>query len=130
MLFFVFGLPGGFAEWCDAVTTELARHALGPTGLIRADRLEQLTLGVIATGATQAVVSSRQPGGRLRRALIDGGRNFIVALDDPRTVLAELVRGRGMPLAAATQAVSSSCAALLDHGATPGALVVHREAPP
>ena len=124
MFFFVFGLPGGFAEWCDAATTELARRALGPTELIRADTLEQIALQVIGTGMSQAVVSSRQPGGRLRAALVENGRNFIVALDDPRMALVELVLGQGIGLAAATQTMASSCAALIGYAAAPGALTL------
>jgi len=127
MFLFVFGLPGGFAEWCDAVTAELARRALGPTRLIRADTLEQIARTVIDTGALQAVVSSRQPGGRLRAALVANGRNFIVALDDPGMALADLVLGHGVELAAATQAVAGSCAALIGCRGAPGALVLRRD---
>lgn len=124
MFFFVIGLQSAFAEWCEAVTAELARHALGPTELIRADTLEQIALNVIATGASQAVVSSRQPGGRLRAALVESRRNFIVALDDPGMALADLVLGRGVALAAAIQAVASSCAALTGYRSAPGTLVL------
>jgi len=125
MFLFVFGLPGRFAEWCDAVTARLARRALGQSELIGADTLEQIALNVIETGASQAVVSSRQPGGLLRAALVESGRNFIVALDDPGMVLADLVLGHGIALAAATRAVASSCAALIDYRSAPGALVLH-----
>ena len=124
MIFFVFGLPGGFAEWCDAVAGELARRALGPTELIRADTLEQIALNVIGTGSSRATVSSRQPGGRLRAALVENRRNFIVALDDPRMALVELVLGQGIGLAVATQAIASSCAALIGYAAAPGALTL------
>ncbi len=127
MLFFVIGLPGGFAEWCGAVTAELARRALGPTELIGADTLEQIALNVIETGASRAVVSSRQPGGRLRAALVENGRNFIVALDDPGMALADLVLGDGVGLAAATQAVAGSCAALIGYRSAPGALILRSD---
>jgi hypothetical protein len=124
MFHFVFGLPGGFAEWCDAVAAELARRACGPTELIRADTLEQIALNVIETGASRATVSSRQPGGRLRAALVENGRNFIVALEDPRMALVELVLGQGIGLAVATQAIASSCAALIGFADAPGALTL------
>jgi hypothetical protein len=124
MFHFVFGLPGGFAEWCDAVAAELARRAFGPTELIRADTLEQIALNVIETGASRATVSSRQPGGRLRAALVENGRNFIVALEDPRMALVELVLGQGIGLAVATQALASSCAALIGYAGAPGALTL------
>jgi hypothetical protein len=127
MLFFVFGLPGRFAEWCDTATAELARLAPGSTELIHADTLEQIALSVIGTGAWQTVVSSRQPGGRLCSALIENARNFVVALDDPGLALADLVLGRGVELAAATQAVASSCAALMSCRSAPGALILRRD---
>jgi hypothetical protein len=124
MFFFSFGLPGRFAEWCDAVAAELARRALGPTELIRANTLEELALGAMRSGASLGVVSSRQPGGRLRAALVENRRNFIVALDDPAMALAGLVLDHGVELAAATQAVASSCAALSCYRSAPGALIL------
>ncbi len=127
MFLFVFGLPGGFAQWCDAVTVYMARRAGGSAELIRADTLEQVALSAIGTDAEQAVVSSPQPGGRLRAALADAGRNYIVALDDPRTALIDLVVGQGMELAAAVQALASSCAALAGLATAPGALALRRD---
>src|SRR6516164_5346364 len=66
MLYFVIGLPGRFTEWCDVATAEIARRALGPTEFVRADTLEEISLWMIRTGASRGVVTSRQPGGRLR----------------------------------------------------------------
>lgn len=127
MLFFLFGLPGDFADWCEAVTADLARRAFGPTALFRADTLEQIAGNVLESGASQAVVSSRQPGGRLRAALVEHRRKFIVALDDPGPALADLVLRGGIDFAAAIQAVAGSCAALIDHDAMPGALLLRRD---
>ncbi len=124
MLLFVIGLQSAFAEWCDAVTVELARRALGPTELIRGDTLEQIALNVIATGASQAVVSSRQPGGRLRAALVEAGRSFVVATDDPRIACAEVAQEQQAKLPDAIQAIASSCAAVMGYLSAPGALVI------
>src|SRR5579862_1452399 len=124
MFCFVFGLPGGFAEWCEAVAVEAARHAGEPAELIHGDTLEQVALNTIGTRAASTVVSSRQPGGRLAAAVIGSGRNFIVALDDPRTALIDLVVGRGLGFADAVQALASSCAALTGIADAPRALVV------
>src|SRR5438445_12911390 len=124
MLLFVIGLPGRFAEWCDAATAEIARRALGPTEVICADTLEEISVSMIRTGAARAVVSSRQPGGRLRSALRDAGRTFIVAVDDPRRVLVETSRRQQLGLAAAAQAVASSCAALMGYISSPEALAL------
>ena len=60
MLYFVIGLPGRFTEWCDAATAEIVRRALGPTELVRADTLEEISLAMLRTGASRAVVASRQ----------------------------------------------------------------------
>lgn len=127
MFFFVFGLPGRFAQWCDALTVELAGLALGRTGLSHAETLDQLALNALSTGASHGVVAARQPGGKLRAALGDDRRDLIVALDDPRPALVDLVLGQGVGLAAATQAVASSCGALWDWAAMPGALILHAE---
>lgn len=127
MWFFVFGLPGAFAQWCDTVAAELAERALGPAELIHANTLEQFVVRAIATGASRGVVSSRQPGGGLRTALVENGRNFVVALDDPGMVLADLVLGQGISLADATRAVASSYAALLGYRSAAGALMLQSE---
>jgi hypothetical protein len=35
MIFFSVGLPGSFAEWCDAVVSRLAQYALGSVEVVR-----------------------------------------------------------------------------------------------
>jgi hypothetical protein len=127
MLFFLFGLPGAFADWCEAVTVDLVRRAFGPTTLLRADTLEEIASHVFETGVTQAVVSSRQPGNRLRDAVAEHRRNVILALDDPGPALADLVLRGGLDLADAIQAIAGSCAALIDRAALPGAVSLHRD---
>lgn len=124
MLFFVLGLPGGFAEWCSAVTAALARRAAEPAARIEADTLCEVAIKTIEVGAAQAVVESRRPGGRLRAALVEARRTFVVALDDPRAALLELVLGRGVDLAEAVRVLASSCAALTSYRELPGALVL------
>jgi hypothetical protein len=127
MLYFVIGLPGRFTEWCDAVTGEIARRALGPTELVRADRLEEISLWMIRTGASRGVVASRQPGGRLRSALVQSGRTFLVVVEDPRTALAEAVQLQGKDVATAAQLVASSCAGITRYVSSPGALALFRD---
>ena len=127
MLYFVIGLPGRFTEWCDAATAEIARHALGPTELIRADTLEEISLGMIRTGASRAVVASRQPGGRLRSGLVGSGRTFLVVVEDPRTALVEAVQRQRNDVAAAAQMVASSCAGITHYVSSPGALALFRD---
>src|SRR5215472_1659553 len=129
MLYFVTGLPGRFTEWCDAAATAIANKALGATELIRADSLAELSLAMIRTGAPRAVVGSRQPGGRLRAALVEAGRTFVVALDDPRIALADAVRD-GRDVATAVQLVASSCAGIARFVLSPGALALSRDRVP
>ena len=127
MLLFLFGLPGAFADWCEAVTVDLASRAFGPTVLMHADTLAQIAANALQTGTTQAVVSSRRPGNRLRAAVLEHRRNAVLALDDPGPALADLVLHGGVELVAAIRAVAGSCAALLDEAAIPGAVVLRRE---
>ena len=127
MLYFVIGLPGRFTEWCDAVAAEIARRALGPTELVRADRLEEISLWMIRTGASRGVVASRQPGGRLRSALVQSGRTFLVVVEDPRTALAEAVHLQRNEVASAAQLVASSCAGITRYVSSPGALALFRD---
>jgi hypothetical protein len=127
MLYFVIGLPGRFTEWCDAVTAEIARRALGPTELVRADTLEEISLWLMRAGASRGVVASRQPGGRVGAALTEAGRAFLVVVEDPRTALAEAVQRRPNDVAAATQLVASSCAGITRYVSSPGALGLFRD---
>src|SRR5215469_12105422 len=103
MLYFVIGLPGRFTEWCDAASAEIARRALGPTELVRADTLEEISLWMMRTGASRCVVASRQPGGRLRSALVEAGRTFLVVVEEPQTALVEAVQKQSNDVAAAAQ---------------------------
>jgi len=127
MFYFVVGLPGRFTEWCDAVSAQIARRALGPTELVRADTLQEIALWIMRTGASQGVVASRQPGGRLRSALVEAGRTFLVVVEDPRTALAEAVSRIPSDMAAAVQLVASSCAGITRYVSSPGALALFRD---
>jgi hypothetical protein len=124
MLLFVIGLPSAFAEWCDRLVMRLAERALGPIEVVHANTLQEIALHVIATGTSQAVVSSRQPGGRLRAALVEGGRRFVVATGNPGIACAEAAQTQDAPLPATVQAIASSCAGLMGIVGAPGALVI------
>ena len=127
MLYSVIGLPGRFTEWCDAATAGITHRALGPTELVRVDTLEEISLWMIRTGASRAVVASRQPGGRLLSALVEAGRSFLVVVEDPRTALAEAVHRQPNDVAAAAQLVASSCAGITRYVSSPGALALFRD---
>lgn len=127
MLFFVAGLPGRFAEWCDAVTARLAETVQGPTQILHANTLDEISRSLLRAGPSQAVLASRQPGGRLRTALIAAQQRFIVALDDPRVALSQIVGGDSNNVAAAIRAVAGSCAGVAGYVAAPGALLLYAE---
>jgi hypothetical protein len=124
MLFFVIGLPGPLAEWCEAATVRLVQHAFGPAERICADTLEEITQSLLRSGATHSVVVARDPGFLIRRGLAEAGRPFVVVPNDPWASLAHLVIRRGLGMAAATRQVASSCASLISFAASPGAFVL------
>ena len=125
MLFFVIGLPGRFAEWCESAARRLVQREFGSAALIAADTFEEVTNTLLRSdGAAHGVVAARHPGGRIRRALAGTGRPFVVVRDDPWASLADLVGRRGLGLAAATRLVASSCASLGSFAVMPGALVL------
>ena len=112
MLQFVVTLPGRFGEWCQTVTAKMMASR-APVEAISADTLAQLSVELLRCGSLHAVVCCRQPDGRIRSALIDSGRRFIAACDDPKVACAELVTNHGHDLPTAVQMVSTSCAAML-----------------
>jgi hypothetical protein len=95
--------------------------------LVRADTLEEISLWMIRTGASRGVVASRQPGGRLRSALVEANRTFLVVVEVPHTALAEAVRKQPNDVAAAAQLVASSCAGITRYVSSPGALALFRD---
>ncbi len=124
MLFYVIGVPGRFAEWCETATARLVRHAYGAAELIRADTLEEVTRCLLRSGASHGVVAAHQPGGRIRRALVEAARPFIVVRGDPWTSLSHLIARRGVTLPAGTRQVASSCASIFGFCTTARALAV------
>jgi hypothetical protein len=127
MLVFAIGMPGRFSEWCEVTTARLLRHSAGSAELIRADTLEEITHNLLRANASHGAVALRHPGGRIRRALVVAGRPFIIIRNDPWASLADLVAGRGVPIAAATQQVASSCASVVSFSEAPGVLVLRAE---
>ncbi|HEY1799124.1 MAG TPA: hypothetical protein VGG57_23620 [Stellaceae bacterium] len=124
MLYFVIGLPGHFAAWCDAVTLRLLRQAHGGGEALAANTLQDLAAAAIRAGSAHAVVTSRNPAGRLRATLMEAERRFIVAIDDPRLAMIDLADRENPDVPAATSVIASSCAAVAGYVRSPGALVV------
>ena len=91
MLFFVLGAPGRFSAWCEALIAEMAGGPDNPAPIVSANTLADVALGALRRQATQFVVSTPQPTGALRNALVAAGHHVVVALDEPRAALLELV---------------------------------------
>src|SRR5581483_11775960 len=66
----------------------------------------------------------RRPGGRLRAALTEAERRFVVALDDPRLAMMDLTDLDSPDVPAAATLIASSCAAITRYDRSPGALVL------
>jgi hypothetical protein len=126
MIFFSLGLTSRFAEWCDAVTTRLACQAVGPIETVLANTIEEFAIGALTVQSPHVLVASRLLAGRLRRALAQANRHFLVAIDDPRLALEDLVRN-GMDFTDATRMIANSCASMTSCINIPGALVLHAE---
>jgi hypothetical protein len=124
MLFLVAGLPGRFAEWCAAVTARLAETMLGPTQILQVNTLDEISRSLLHPGPPHAVLASHQPGGRVRAALIAARRRFLVALDDPRVSLRQVIASERVTIAYAIGAVAGSCAGVAAYVSASGALVL------
>jgi hypothetical protein len=124
MIFLSIGLPSRFAEWCDLLASRLMERALGPTELVGANTLEEIGHAAVKSPAEHLLIGARQPAEDLRGALAAVECGFVIALDDPRAALQNLVVVHGMEWTAATRAIASSCAAMLGFTLMPQALVL------
>jgi hypothetical protein len=137
VIFFSVGLPGRFAEWCDAVIARLAQ-TLGGTVAInvwpsldemlslgtQSTVLDQIAFTLIRDPPTHLIIGARQPEERLRNALVATKTRFVVTLDDPRVAVADILAEVDLEMALATRAVANSCSMLLRYIAAPGALTI------
>jgi hypothetical protein len=121
---FSLGLNSQFADWCDAVVVRLAERALGETTLIAANTPEEIASAIISTDAQHIVVSSRQPSHWLRQVLASSERRFILALDDPRVALVDVMESQQLNWVGATRLVACGCASMTQCLAFTGALVL------
>src|SRR5260221_13495520 len=124
MIFFSIGLPSRFAEWCDLLASRLAAQALGAIDLVGGNTLEEIGLAAVKSQGEHLVISARQPASGLRSAVAATACGFIIALDDPRAALQNLVVGHGLEWTLATRAAANSCASILGFAALARALVL------
>ena len=137
MIFFSLGLPGRLAEWCDAVLAYLAGRLPGEvivttwpplTKMLGYDEiapvLDQVAISLIETNATHLVMGARQPDERLRAALGATNARFVVALDDPRCAVVDILGNTNGDLRAVTRAVANSCPLVMQCASSPGAITI------
>jgi hypothetical protein len=138
MILLCLGLPGSFAEWCDAVLLRLARRMNGMVAEAVHPSLDELLgyrpvistvdavgLILLGTSASHLVVGARQPDAQLRAALEETKARFVLALDDPRATVYDLALKRDIPLSRITRAVANSCPFLISYVSMEGALALH-----
>lgn len=124
MIFFSVGLPGRFAELCDALTLRLAQRSLGSVALGAFSTLTDIARAAIRTNEAHLVAALRQPVVQLQSEIVESGRPFLVALGDVYAAAGELMQRPGYDAAAATREIAGSCAAVLTLTAAPGALLL------
>ncbi len=137
MIFFSLGLPGRLAEWCDAVIARLAcglagevavatwpplTTMLGYDGIVPV--LDQVALSLIETSAAHLAMGTRQPDEHLRAALVAMNIPFVVALDDPRFAVADILGSTNGDLRAVTRAIANSCPLVMRCASSPGAITI------
>jgi hypothetical protein len=137
LIFFSLGLPGRLAEWCDAVLAHLAGRLPGEvivttwpplTKMLGYDEitpvLDQVAISLIETSAAHLVMGARQPDERLRAALGATNARFVVALDDPRSAVADILSNTNGDLKAVTRAIANSCPLVMQCASSPGAITI------
>jgi len=89
--------------------------------------LDQVAISLIETGATHLVMGARQPDERLLTALAAVNARFVVALDDPRIAVVDMMGGTtSSDLWAVTRAVANSCPLVMRSASSPGAITIRR----
>lgn len=86
--------------------------------------LGELALALIRTSATHIVMGARQPDEGLRAALAETKARFVVALDDPRIAVADILIETDADLREITRAVANSCPFVMRFGLLDGALTI------
>lgn len=130
MFHFVIGFPGRFAQACSVAVLSKVQRNGGWPNVIAVDTPEQVTRAILESGNRDTVLLASHPGGRIRRALAEARRPFLVAMDDPRRVIADLVLNMNMDLATAVRMTASACPSVLGYADIECAIVVRASDPP
>jgi hypothetical protein len=124
MLIFLIGFPNRFTSLCEAVTLNLAQVAYGSAELISADTPDEFALQIIGAETPNVIVGARRPSPRLQQMLIQNGSRFVLALSEPWSVVAEMIKVHNADLITAVRTVASSTASVLRCAKSEGALIL------
>ena len=140
MILVCIGLPGRFAEWCDAVIARLADRAGGVVGIRVCPTLEEMVgyrpiastideaaLALLKGELSHLVIGARQPDLQLRAALVQTNARFVIALDDPRIAVYELLNRTGNDLSTVTRAIANCCPLVMTYLSLEGALTLRAD---
>jgi hypothetical protein len=129
MFYFVIGLPGHFAQWCAGSVLSRVSGNGAQANVVAVNTPEEITRAMLNAGDRSTVLLASSPGGRVRRALANGARPFLVAIDDPRRVLADLVIDMHMDFAAAVRSTASACPSVFSYSRIGNAIRVYVDDP-
>jgi hypothetical protein len=132
------GLPGRFADWCDAVMVRLAGSSGGevvcrtwPTlaSMFSYQEipsiLDELGRMLIGSDVTHIVIGARQPDHELLANLMRSNLRILVVLDDPRVAVADMLAETGAEPRMVVRAVANSCPLVMQYTALAGALTLN-----
>ena len=124
MLIFLIGFPNHFTNMCEEITLNLARLAYGSAELINADTPDEFALQIIGTETPNVIIGARRPSPRLQQMLIQSRSRFIMALSEPWSVVAEMIKVHHTDPITAVRTVASSTASVLRCAKSEGALIL------
>lgn len=127
MIVFSIGIPGHFADWCDAVVARIIRYLDPGSREIHGNSLEEIDEALSKSKISHAVVYAPKPKRALHALLKTAGTPFVVALDDPRRSVGYAMDRYQLALAPAMRIVCESCAAIADLPVPKVPLVLHAE---
>lgn len=140
MIFVCVGLPGRFAEWCDAAIARLGERLGGAVGVVAYPTVHEMlgygpimptsdaaALTMLKDEFTHLVVGARRPDALLRAALTQTNARFVMALEDPRIAVSNLLDGSAAELSAATRAVANCCPPIISYLSMEGALTLRAD---
>lgn len=125
MICFSLGIPGKFSTWCARLLFQvMERSAPTVTSMVTTGAVDTAALMLIRSNVSHLVMSVDEPDAELLALLIETGAPFLLALDDPRTVIADYWTQGHTNVTSATRCTANLCPMLLNCRLLPGVLVL------